>query len=247
MTKLQQLEEESILEAKTTVIFYGSAQDAWVREKRRRVQNVWAKQPLADGRRRAVYLARPEDDLKQAQYLRVPNRMLREADRFAPLLILGVAGRSTRRSWRRCDRGFAVSIPTAAGVLPFSGLRPFLETESSPLLRPRRADAEFLRRLEHGRHLAVLGTSGSGNSSLVYAGLVPALRGDCFLNARSRWRIVAFRPKGNPLAIWRRRWQMPELHGCGRAELHEELDDAREVDHGEHHREAVERRPPISS
>jgi hypothetical protein len=89
VTAIQQLEEESILEANTTVIYYGSAQDAWVREKRRRIQNVWAKQQSADGRRRAVYLAHPEDDLKQAQYLTVPGRKLREADRFAPLLVLG--------------------------------------------------------------------------------------------------------------------------------------------------------------
>jgi TIR domain len=89
MTALQQLEEESILEANTTLIYYGSAQDAWVREKRRRIQNVWAKQPSTDVRRRAVYLAHPEDDLKQAQYLTVPGRKLREADRFPPLLVLG--------------------------------------------------------------------------------------------------------------------------------------------------------------
>jgi TIR domain len=89
VSALQQLEEESILEANTTVIYYGSAQDAWVREKRRRIQNVWAKQSITDGRRRAVYLAHPEDDLKQAQYLTVPGRKLREADKFPPLLVLG--------------------------------------------------------------------------------------------------------------------------------------------------------------
>jgi hypothetical protein len=89
VSTLQQLEEESILEAGATVIYYGSAQDAWVREKRRRIQNVWAKQPTIDGRRRAVYLAHPEDDLKQAQYLAVPGRKLRESDRFPPLLVLG--------------------------------------------------------------------------------------------------------------------------------------------------------------
>jgi hypothetical protein len=92
MAKLLQAEEENILECNATVIFYGSAEDAWVREKRRSVQKVWAKQPMADGRRRAVYLARPEDDLKQAQYLKVPNRVVREKDSFPPLLVLGDCG-----------------------------------------------------------------------------------------------------------------------------------------------------------
>jgi WD40 repeat protein len=118
-----------------------------------------------------------------------------------------------------------VSVPVAVAPvseLPFPGLRPFLETESHLFFGREGQTQELLRRLEQGRHLAVLGTSGSGKSSLVYAGLVPALRGDYFLNDRSRWRIVAFRPKGDPLGnLAATLAQVPELRGCGRAELHE--------------------------
>ncbi len=49
------------------------------------------------------------------------------------------------------------------------------------------------------RFLAVVGTSGSGKSSLVNCGLRPALRRGMMAQAGSAWRMAQFRPGGNPI------------------------------------------------
>ena len=58
---------------------------------------------------------------------------------------------------------------------PYPGLRPF-NREEAPIFfgREEHVDA-LLERLQEKRLLAVLGQSGSGKSSLVKAGLIPAL------------------------------------------------------------------------
>ena len=82
---------------------------------------------------------------------------------------------------------------------PFPGLRPF-ETEEYRLFFGREGQAdELLARLERSRFLAVVGTSGSGKSSLIRAGLMPALRGGMMKGAGSGWRIAVMRPGGDPL------------------------------------------------
>ena len=59
--------------------------------------------------------------------------------------------------------------------LPYPGLRPFERTEAKLFFG--RADQlnRMLARLEENRFLAVVGSSGSGKSSLVRAGLLPIL------------------------------------------------------------------------
>ena len=82
---------------------------------------------------------------------------------------------------------------------PFPGLRPF-ETEEYRLFFGREGQAdELVARLSRSRFLAVVGTSGSGKSSLIRAGLMPALRGGMMKGAGSGWRIGVMRPGGNPI------------------------------------------------
>src|SRR5689334_17907060 len=82
---------------------------------------------------------------------------------------------------------------------PYPGLRPF-EPEDSELFfgRNRQID-ELLPRLRDRRFLAVLGVSGSGKSSLVRAGLIPALKVGHLTSSGSRWRIAMMRPGSKPL------------------------------------------------
>src|SRR5262249_3774618 len=54
-------------------------------------------------------------------------------------------------------------------------------------------------RLARSRFLAVLGSSGSGKSSLVRAGLLPALYGGSLTDAGSRWKVALFRPGDDPI------------------------------------------------
>src|SRR4026209_247967 len=82
---------------------------------------------------------------------------------------------------------------------PFPGLRPF-ETDEYRLFFGREGQAdELIARLQRSRFLAVVGTSGSGKSSLIRAGLMPALRGGMMKGAGSGWRIAVMRPGGDPI------------------------------------------------
>ncbi|HKG14279.1 MAG TPA: hypothetical protein VKB12_13210 [Pyrinomonadaceae bacterium] len=82
---------------------------------------------------------------------------------------------------------------------PFPGLRPF-ETDEYRLFFGREGQSdELISRLGRTRFLAVVGTSGSGKSSLVRAGLLPALRGGMMAGVGAGWRIAVMRPGGDPV------------------------------------------------
>src|SRR5579863_989366 len=82
---------------------------------------------------------------------------------------------------------------------PFPGLRPFEAEEDYLFFGREKQIDELLRRLRSTRFLTVLGSSGSGKSSLVRAGLIPALQGGFMMSAGSSWRIATFRPAGDPI------------------------------------------------
>jgi energy-coupling factor transporter ATP-binding protein EcfA2 len=91
--------------------------------------------------------------------------------------------------------------PTKPAVLinPFPGLRPF-EFDESHLFFGRDGQSErLIAKLASTRFLAVVGTSGSGKSSLVRAGLLPALYSGFMPSAGSAWRIAIMRPGNDPL------------------------------------------------
>lgn len=88
--------------------------------------------------------------------------------------------------------------PSAVTVNPFPGLRPFREDEQR-LFFGREAQVDrMIDKLAVNRFLAVVGTSGSGKSSLVNCGFKPALRRGLLTSAGSAWRMVQFRPGANP-------------------------------------------------
>ena len=82
---------------------------------------------------------------------------------------------------------------------PFPGLRPF-DFEESHLFFGRDGQSEqLISKLGATRFLAVVGTSGSGKSSLVRAGLMPSLLGGFMTSAGSNWRIAVMRPGNDPI------------------------------------------------
>lgn len=82
---------------------------------------------------------------------------------------------------------------------PFPGLRPFREDEEHLFFgREHQVDA-MVNKLAERRFLGVVGTSGSGKSSLVNCGLQPALHQGRMASAGTSWRIAKFRPGTNPL------------------------------------------------
>jgi formylglycine-generating enzyme required for sulfatase activity len=82
---------------------------------------------------------------------------------------------------------------------PFPGLRPF-RTAEAHLFFGRDGQAEdLIQRLMKTHFLGVLGNSGGGKSSLVRAGLIPALHRGRRQEQVSDWKIVLCRPGASPL------------------------------------------------
>ena len=82
---------------------------------------------------------------------------------------------------------------------PFPGLRPFREDEEYLFFgRESQVDA-MVDKLAATRFLAVVGTSGSGKSSLVNCGLRPALRQGLMARAGAAWRMAQLRPGTDPI------------------------------------------------
>lgn len=88
---------------------------------------------------------------------------------------------------------------TIATTNPFPGLRPFLKEEEHLFFgREKQVDA-MVDKLAKTHFLAVVGTSGSGKSSLVNCGLRPALHRGAMLQVGTVWHIAQFRPGSNPI------------------------------------------------
>lgn len=82
---------------------------------------------------------------------------------------------------------------------PFPGLRPFREDEEH-LFFGREAHVDrMVDALRATGFLAVVGSSGSGKSSLVSCGLVPALHRGLLTPRPGGWRVATCRPGNRPL------------------------------------------------
>jgi len=82
---------------------------------------------------------------------------------------------------------------------PFPGLRPFEPRDSSLFFGRDEQVGEGLDRMLRQRFLAVVGVSGCGKSSLVGAGMVPALEMGLAGDPEQRWQIATMRPGDGPL------------------------------------------------
>jgi hypothetical protein len=85
---------------------------------------------------------------------------------------------------------------------PYRGLASFVEADAGLFYGRDRLTEQLAARLAEGveghRFLAVVGASGSGKSSVVRAGLVPAIRGGAVPGSES-WVVVLMVPGTNPL------------------------------------------------
>src|SRR5215472_11384662 len=82
---------------------------------------------------------------------------------------------------------------------PFPGLRPFRSDEHHLFFGREEQTAALLQLLRTSRFLAVVGTSGSGKSSLVRAGMIAELHGGTMTHAGSTWEVMILRPGGSPI------------------------------------------------
>ena len=94
-----------------------------------------------------------------------------------------------------------MSPATASTVTnAFPGLRPFREDEVHLFFGRERQTDRMLDKLRPSRFLAIVGTSGSGKSSLVNCGLRPALYRGLMAETGTAWRFAQCRPANKP--IW---------------------------------------------
>ena len=102
---------------------------------------------------------------------------------------------------------------------PFPGLRPFEPDEDHLFFGREKETDGLLRRLRSHRFLAVVGTSGSGKSSLVRSGLIPALYSGFMAGAGSSWRISLIRPGEDPIGHLAEGLDAPSVLGDPEATL----------------------------
>ena len=81
---------------------------------------------------------------------------------------------------------------------PYPGLRPFQQNESAIFFGRSEQVDQLLNKLDTAKFLAVVGASGCGKSSLVRAGMLPALEGGYMVSAGSHWRVAEMRPGNQP-------------------------------------------------
>jgi tetratricopeptide (TPR) repeat protein len=96
--------------------------------------------------------------------------------------------------------------PPEAGDPPFQGLQYFDEKDAPNFFGREQLTAQVIGRLQRSRFLVVIGASGSGKSSLVRAGVIPALKAGQRLADGSQpppgsphWAYRTFTPGGHPL------------------------------------------------
>jgi tetratricopeptide (TPR) repeat protein/energy-coupling factor transporter ATP-binding protein EcfA2 len=97
-------------------------------------------------------------------------------------------------------------LPPEPGESPFLGLQYFDEQDAGRFFGRELLTSKIVGRLHSSRFLAILGASGSGKSSLVRAGVIPALRrgerlvdGSLPPTASQRWEIQVLTPTAHPL------------------------------------------------
>jgi KaiC/GvpD/RAD55 family RecA-like ATPase len=114
----------------------------------------------------------------------------------------GVHDEAAFRVLLRAIRGEAVGGPVfeelAGAVRPYLGLRAFREEDSAFFFGREAFTERLVEAVERTPFLAVVGPSGSGKSSVVQAGLIPALRKGA-LEGSKAWEFAIFRPGKNPL------------------------------------------------
>lgn len=96
---------------------------------------------------------------------------------------------------------------------PFPGLQSFTLGEEHLFFGREDQIDELIHCLYHSRFLGVLGTSGSGKSSLVQAGLLPSLHSGFLPEASANWHVATLHPGCNPIQNLAQALNDPDVFG----------------------------------
>ncbi len=106
-------------------------------------------------------------------------------------------------------------------LVPYPGLRPFTSEEDYLFFGREEQVRELIDSLQQHRFVAVVGSSGSGKSSLVRCGLLSEIQGGMMVDAGSEWEIAVMQPGGDPLANLAQSLIDSELYDDGDESLHQ--------------------------
>src|SRR5215470_17159830 len=117
----------------------------------------------------------------------------------------GVADKNAVREWKNALGRVRDTRQATGRYTPYRGLEAFEPEDADWFFGRQRLTATLVRELADRYHrggpLVVIGVSGSGKSSLLRAGLIPALRrGDLDLAGSPNWPWLLFTPGGHPMA-----------------------------------------------
>jgi WD40 repeat protein/DNA-binding SARP family transcriptional activator len=151
------------------------------------------REPLPPVRRHRKDLPSGVDDVIATATAKDPRHRFRDAQSLAEAF---------RAALTSAHVTVAAAVPPLEARNPYKGLRPFMEADADDFYGREAFVERLLKRWRRsgplGRFLAVVGPSGSGKSSAVRAGLVPALRRGG-IEGSDGWFITHLVPGRHPM------------------------------------------------
>ncbi|MCP4684028.1 MAG: hypothetical protein GY867_01145, partial [bacterium] len=134
-----------------------------------------------------------EELLKQYQHNL--QRLQKQAAKFGPQHIPTPLANEIEQTEAQIKEQHLKLAPLTGGphLNPYRGLSAFREADAPFFFGRETSTHQLLESVRQNPLVAVLGPSGSGKSSIVFAGMIPALRHD-----ESQWLITDFRPGSDP-------------------------------------------------
>ncbi len=112
---------------------------------------------------------------------------------------------------------------------PFPGLRSFDYEESHLFFGREQHISDLLRKLDQNHFVAIVGTSGSGKSSLVRAGLLPAIHDGKLSADNKSWKITSMKPGNTPIKNLAEALMQKNVFATGDRDKDKELFDRTET------------------
>ncbi|MCX8112309.1 MAG: LysM peptidoglycan-binding domain-containing protein [Bacteroidia bacterium] len=153
-------------------------------------QQIWKQSGGLSRSTPMLLIGPPEPSRNRHLSIHVPNIRLElaEVDKMEGMVGAALAQAKLTSIW-----------PESPRLCPYIGLRPFEEAEAVFFHGRERHIGKILEQLREKKFIMVTGASGDGKSSLVFAGVLPALRANLMSAPYPSWAIAAFRPEKQPL------------------------------------------------
>lgn len=184
-TDYRALGAERSLKARLAVVFFKESSD-WAISF---VKQVW--KFMGGASSSTSFLIIGEDEPRRNRFLRykAPNTLLTVVKPDEVLETIKATYTRFRETGRIIDETFC----------PYTGLRPFNEDESIFFKGRDRHNDYIIEMIGRQKFAMVTGSSGDGKSSLIFAGVIPSLKGGFLKTQFTKWAVADFRPERQPL------------------------------------------------